>query len=216
VQRSLRLALIPAALLAACTLGLHAAGAISVGDAELQIQLANLLIEETRYPEALDAFDRPPMPTTRGWRCRRARARSRRRCGWASSGWPKRKANRWRTTRHETPTPCRCTAMPSGQPASLTNPISCIATPWRWRPTRPVARFGRARSLATQNRLDEALNEALTAVAAAPRDGEIHHMIGSIYERLNKFDEAPTPTRISSTCCPTRTAATRRPGRGRR
>jgi predicted aspartyl protease len=52
------------------------------------------------------------------------------------------------------------------------------------------ARFGLARSLATRNRLDEALSEALTAVAAAPRDGEIHHIIGTIYERLNRFDEA--------------------------
>jgi predicted aspartyl protease len=54
------------------------------------------------------------------------------------------------------------------------------------------AQFGAARSLATRNRLDEALERALKAVAAAPRDGEIHHAIGDIYERLHRFDEAAT------------------------
>ena len=47
-----------------------------------------------------------------------------------------------------------------------------------------------ARSLATQSQLSEALDEALAASAAAPRDGDIHAAIGDIYERLNRFDEA--------------------------
>jgi predicted aspartyl protease len=38
--------------------------------------------------------------------------------------------------------------------------------------------------------LQEALDEALAASAAAPRDGEIHAAIGDIYERLNRYDEA--------------------------
>jgi predicted aspartyl protease len=54
------------------------------------------------------------------------------------------------------------------------------------------ARFGRARSLATRSHLDEALNEALAASAAAPRDGEIHAQIAEIYERLHNFDQAAT------------------------
>src|SRR5262249_32146155 len=57
-------------------------------------------------------------------------------------------------------------------------------------PDSTRARYGLARSLATRNRLDEALKEALTAVAAAPRDGEIHALIGEIFERLHRFDEA--------------------------
>src|SRR6185295_20227463 len=58
VQRFFRFALIPAALIVGCTLALRAAGPISDADAELQLQLANLLIEETRYPEAFEAFER--------------------------------------------------------------------------------------------------------------------------------------------------------------
>ena len=57
-------------------------------------------------------------------------------------------------------------------------------------PESPRARFGRAKSLATRSKLPEALEEILTASAAAPRDGEIHAAIGDIYERLNRYDEA--------------------------
>ena len=57
-------------------------------------------------------------------------------------------------------------------------------------PQSSRARFGHARSIATRNRLEEALNEALAASAASPRDAEIHHAVGAIYERMNRFDEA--------------------------
>jgi tetratricopeptide (TPR) repeat protein len=59
-------------------------------------------------------------------------------------------------------------------------------------PDSSRARFGVARSLATRSQLNDALNEALAAVAISPRDGEIHAAIGDIYERLNRFDEAAT------------------------
>jgi tetratricopeptide (TPR) repeat protein len=54
----------------------------------------------------------------------------------------------------------------------------------------PRARFGVARSLAATNRLEEALDMALTASASDPRDGEIHALIGDIYERLRRFAQA--------------------------
>ena len=47
-------------------------------------------------------------------------------------------------------------------------------------PGFPRGRFGHAKSLATHSRLQEALDEALAASAAAPRDGEIHAAIGDI------------------------------------
>ena len=52
------------------------------------------------------------------------------------------------------------------------------------------ARFGVARSLATRTRLDEARVEALAASAASPRDAEVHALLGLVYERLGRFDEA--------------------------
>src|SRR6266850_4069679 len=54
---TLRFALCIAAFVAG-TLVLHADDKITAGDAELQFQLGNLLTEETRFREALDAFDK--------------------------------------------------------------------------------------------------------------------------------------------------------------
>jgi tetratricopeptide (TPR) repeat protein len=49
---------------------------------------------------------------------------------------------------------------------------------------------GLARSLAARSRLDDAMTEAQAALRHAPRDLEIHHTIGSIYERMHRFEEA--------------------------
>ena len=52
------------------------------------------------------------------------------------------------------------------------------------------ARFGLARSLATRNQLDDALSEALVAAREAPQDAEVQALVGLVYERLNRFEEA--------------------------
>jgi predicted aspartyl protease/Flp pilus assembly protein TadD len=49
---------------------------------------------------------------------------------------------------------------------------------------------GLARALAARGRLDEAMNEAQAALRLSPRDLEIHHTVGTIYERMHKFEEA--------------------------
>jgi predicted aspartyl protease len=57
-------------------------------------------------------------------------------------------------------------------------------------PESSRARYGVARSLAATSHLEEALDVALAASAAAPRDGEIHSLVGDIYERLHRFAQA--------------------------
>jgi Flp pilus assembly protein TadD/predicted aspartyl protease len=52
------------------------------------------------------------------------------------------------------------------------------------------ARHGLARSLAARSRLDRALDEAQAALRLAPRDLEIHHTVGFIFERMNRYEEA--------------------------
>src|SRR5260221_7940031 len=47
-----------------------------------------------------------------------------------------------------------------------------------------------AKALAARSRLDEAMNEAQAALKLSPRDMEIHHTVGTIYERLHKYEEA--------------------------
>lgn len=49
---------------------------------------------------------------------------------------------------------------------------------------------GLARSLAARGQLEEAMIKAQAALRLAPRDLEIHHTVGSIYERTHKYEEA--------------------------
>ncbi|MGE3512649.1 MAG: aspartyl protease family protein [Vicinamibacterales bacterium] len=49
---------------------------------------------------------------------------------------------------------------------------------------------GLARSLAARSQLDEALTQAHAALRHAPRDLEVHHTVGAIYERMRRFEEA--------------------------
>ena len=52
------------------------------------------------------------------------------------------------------------------------------------------ARFGLARSLASHNHLEEALEESLIVAGNAPTDAEVHALVGHVYERLNQYPEA--------------------------
>jgi tetratricopeptide (TPR) repeat protein len=49
---------------------------------------------------------------------------------------------------------------------------------------------GMAKSLAARSRLDDAMNEAQAALRLSPRDLEIHHTVGTIYERQHRYEEA--------------------------
>ena len=57
-------------------------------------------------------------------------------------------------------------------------------------PEMSRGRHGLAKSMAARNHLDEAMNEAQTALRLNPRDLEIHHTVGAIYERMHKYEEA--------------------------
>ena len=49
---------------------------------------------------------------------------------------------------------------------------------------------GMARAYAAQSKLELAMEEAQTALSRSPRDLEIHHTVGAIYERMHKYEEA--------------------------
>ncbi|HTK28518.1 MAG TPA: aspartyl protease family protein [Vicinamibacterales bacterium] len=57
-------------------------------------------------------------------------------------------------------------------------------------PSLARGHHGIARSLAARGQLDTAMDEAQTALRLAPRDLEIHHTVGTIYERMHKYEEA--------------------------
>jgi len=49
---------------------------------------------------------------------------------------------------------------------------------------------GLAKSLLARGQMDDGMNEAQTALRLSPRDLEIHHTVGTIYEREHKYEEA--------------------------
>ena len=51
-------------------------------------------------------------------------------------------------------------------------------------------RHGLARSLGARGQLVQGMDEAQAALRLSPRDLEIHHTIGTLYERMHKFEEA--------------------------
>jgi tetratricopeptide (TPR) repeat protein len=49
---------------------------------------------------------------------------------------------------------------------------------------------GMAKALAARGRLHDAMNEAQAALRLSPRDLEIHHTVGTVYERQHRYEEA--------------------------
>ena len=167
------------------------AGEISNTDAELQFQLANLLFDETRYWEALQAFERASEAPDPALALRALKGKVRTELRVAEFVRARTDAEKLKTA---APIGSRSAGalrrFALGLRAVRRSRWRRIATRCRSRPNRRArASAWRARS-STRNHLDEALTEALAASAAAPRDGEIHALVGDIYERLHRFDEA--------------------------
>jgi predicted aspartyl protease len=160
------------------------------GDADLQLQLGTLLYDETRYLEALDAF-------TAATRTDDPRVAIAARKGTVRTSL---KVAEFLRAREEAET-LRTLAPDDTEALTLHADALWSAglfdeAEQEYRasvartPESARARFGLARSLAATSRLGEALDAALAASAASPRDGEIHALVGDIYERRHQFDQA--------------------------
>ncbi len=176
-----------AALLVGCSLVLNADVG---GDADLQLQLGTLLYDETRYQEALVAF-------TEATKSDDARVSVMARKGTVRTSL---KVAEFMRARQEAEALRKIAA---DDPEALTLHADALWSAGLFEeaereyrigvdrtPGSARARYGLARSLAASSKLPEALDAALSAVAAAPRDGEIHALIGDIYERLHQFAQA--------------------------
>ena len=189
-RTTLRLTLSAAAVAAACTLVLGAAGQQPADDAELQYQLANLLLEETRYPDALSAFDAATRAQDPGLRMRARKGKVKTALRLAEFDIALEEAERLTA---DAPSDVEVMSLHGDAlwAAGLFDEAESVYTrTLEISPTSSRAQYGIARSLAAHSRLEEALALALKAVSVAPRDGELHHTIGDIYERLHRFDEA--------------------------
>jgi Flp pilus assembly protein TadD len=188
MPRPFRRVLTVAAIVAACTLVTRAA--ITNADAELQFQLGNLLFDETRYPEALQAFDRATQADDLSLAHRARKGKVRTALRLAEFTVARQEAERLRTDAGTDPESLTIYGDSLWSSGLFDEADTAYRDALALTPDSSRARFGLARSLATRSKLDQALSEALAASAAAPRDGEIHAAIGDIYERLNRFDEA--------------------------
>jgi predicted aspartyl protease len=188
MPRSLRF--VVAAVVVASGFAFTANARVATDDAEVQFQLATLLFEETRYWEALEAFERAAQTEDAGLALRARKGRVRSALRVAEFARAHREA---RTLRDQAPGDAEAQTLYADAlwSAGLFDEAEAVyRQALALAPESSRARFGMARSLATRNQLDMALSEALAAAAAAPRDAEIHAQIGEIYERLNRFDDA--------------------------
>src|SRR6185503_4151353 len=185
---TLRFVLCAAAVVAG-TLVLQADDKITAGDAELQFQLGNLLSDETRFREALDAYDKATKTDDHDLQVRARAGKVKTALRIAEYELAQKEGELLRAA---APSDSEALALYADSLWSVglfdeADEVYEQALDINKESSR--ARFGLARSLATRTKLDEALKEA-PAAAMAPRDGEIHAEIGAIFQRLHRFDEA--------------------------
>ncbi|HXD18542.1 MAG TPA: retroviral-like aspartic protease family protein [Vicinamibacterales bacterium] len=186
---TLRFVLCAAAVVAG-TLVLQADDKITAGDAELQFQLGNLLSDETRFREALDAYDKATKTDDHDLQVRARAGKVKTALRIAEYELAQKEGELLRAA---APSDSEALALYADSLWSVglfdeADEVYEQALDINKESSR--ARFGLARSLATRTKLDEALKEAQAAAAMAPRDGEIHAEIGAIFQRLHRFDEA--------------------------
>jgi hypothetical protein len=187
MRMSLRFVSVAATLLVATTLAIQA----DVNpDADLQYQLGSLLFDETRYREAIEAFDRATHTddAALALRARKGKVRSALRVAEFALA---RKEAEVLTTQPGTDAEALAlygdALWAFGQ---FDDADDAYLRAVQQEPDSSRARFGRARTLAALNRVEEALDAALAASAIAPRDGEIHALVADLYERLYRYDQA--------------------------
>ena len=59
-------------------------------------------------------------------------------------------------------------------------------------PASPRARLGMAKAYASRNQMGSALDQIQAALRSAPGDADVRHTLGTIYERMHRYDEAAT------------------------
>src|SRR6188508_3048257 len=158
--------------------------------AEVQFQLANELYAEGRYSEALDAYQRAVNAATPD-DVRRPRA------GLIVSALRLAEFDLARTQAevHVKASPRDAEAVALYADALWSSGLFEEAEvrydeAVKIDPDLARGRHGVARALAARSKLPEAMEEAQAALRLAPRDLEIHHTIGTIFERMHNFEEA--------------------------
>ena len=182
-----RLALVATALLVALVSGVHGR---DVNDAGLQFQLGTLLFEETRYREALEAFRKAISADSKSIsiQARIGVVKSALRLGEFIEAQHAATTLKQQDPRSADVLGVHADALWSAglfDEAHQEYKDALVLVPDLSR-----GHHGLARALASQNKLEDALNEAQLALKLSPRDEEIHHTVGSIFERMRRYEQA--------------------------
>jgi Flp pilus assembly protein TadD/predicted aspartyl protease len=182
-----RLALVAVAVVTALVSGVHGR---DQQDASLQFQLGTLLFEETRYREALDAFRKAvnAESKTLAVQARMGVVKTALRLGEFVEAQREAATLKLQEPRNPDVLALHADAMWSAglfdeAHQEFKDALAMV-------PDLSRGRHGLARALASQNKLDDALNEAQAALKLSPRDEEIHHTVGAIFERMRRYEQA--------------------------
>jgi len=185
-----RLAATAAALIVAVSLVTHADGTPQSQSVEIQLQLGDMFFSEGKYQESLEAY-RNAVKAAPADRMRQARA------GVISAAL---RVAQFEAAREEAEkliqvSPRSPEALALYGDALWASGLFDLAESQYHEalvgtPESARSLHGMARALAARGQLQEAMNQAQAALRLSPRDLEIHHTVGTIYERMHKYEDA--------------------------
>jgi Flp pilus assembly protein TadD/predicted aspartyl protease len=160
------------------------------GDAAVQYQIATLLFEETRYAEALEAFKKAAESSDRSIAvpARIGMVKSALRIGEFTEAQREAQALTQLAPQDAEALTVHADALWAvgafdEAEAEYRDALSKI-------PGLSRGLHGLARALASHNQLDDAMNAAQSALKESPRDPEVHHTVGAIFERMRRYEQA--------------------------
>jgi Flp pilus assembly protein TadD/predicted aspartyl protease len=167
-----------------------ARGGAPGSDAVVQYQIATLLFEETRYSEALEAFRKAAESDDRSIAvpARIGLVKSALRIGEFTDAQHEARALKQMAPQDAevlTVDADALWAIGSFDEAEAEYREALARSPGLSR-----GLHGLARALASHNLLEEAMNSAQAALKESPRDAEIHHTVGAIFERMRRYEQA--------------------------